>query len=40
LEVEHFVAVAAAAMLICFLGTLYPSWKAARLRPIEGLRYE
>jgi lipoprotein-releasing system permease protein len=27
-------------MAICFVATLYPSLKAAALRPVEGLRYE
>jgi lipoprotein-releasing system permease protein len=29
-----------AAMLISFLATLYPSWQASRLDPVEAIRYE
>jgi ABC-type lipoprotein release transport system permease subunit len=29
-----------AAIVLCFLATLYPSWEAARLDPIEAIRYE
>ena len=32
--------VAVAAVLISFLATLYPSWHASRLNPVEALRYE
>jgi lipoprotein-releasing system permease protein len=34
------VAIVAAAMVISFLATLYPSWQAARLDPVEAIRYE
>ncbi|MFZ0450451.1 MAG: lipoprotein-releasing ABC transporter permease subunit [Desulfatiglandaceae bacterium] len=32
--------VSMAAVAISFLATLYPSWNASRLNPVEGLRYE
>ena len=32
--------VALAAVGICFLATLYPATIAARIRPVDGLRYE
>ncbi|HVC52664.1 MAG TPA: lipoprotein-releasing ABC transporter permease subunit [Stellaceae bacterium] len=39
--VPHQVAtVVIMALALSFLATLYPSWRAARLDPVEGLRYE
>ncbi len=34
------VLIVGAAMLISFLATLYPSWQASRLDPVEAIRYE
>jgi len=39
-ELLDVVLVIAAAVVISFLATLYPSWHASRLNPVESLRYE
>ena len=35
-----FALVVAAAVIVCFLATIYPSRQAARLDPAQALRYE
>jgi lipoprotein-releasing system permease protein len=32
--------VSAASMLICFLATIYPSWEACRMPPLDAIRYD
>lgn len=40
LRAEDILIVGGAAMLLCFIATIYPARQAARLEPAEALRYE
>ncbi len=37
---QDLVAVAGSAIFICFLATVYPSWEASKLLPVEAIRNE
>jgi lipoprotein-releasing system permease protein len=40
MQLSDFLLVAAAAIAISFLASVYPSWQAARLEPVEAIRRE
>jgi lipoprotein-releasing system permease protein len=40
IDCHEVAAVVFMALALSFLATLYPSWRAARLDPVEALRYE
>lgn len=40
IDPRDFLMISGAAIVLCFFATLYPSWEAARLDPIEAIRYE
>lgn len=40
LQAEDVLLVCSAALILSFLATLYPAWRAARTQPAEALRYE
>jgi lipoprotein-releasing system permease protein len=37
---QDVLQVCGAALVLSFLATLYPAWRAARTQPAEALRYE
>jgi lipoprotein-releasing system permease protein len=39
-DVQQVIEIGAMGLALSFLATIYPSWKAARLDPVEALRYE
>lgn len=40
LRLEDIVIICSSAMILSFLATLYPAWRASRTQPAEALRYE
>ena len=40
MQVGDIVVIAAVALTMAFLATLYPAWRASRTAPAEALRYE
>jgi lipoprotein-releasing system permease protein len=39
MELLDIVLIATAAIVICFLATLYPARQASKLNPVEAIRY-
>jgi len=39
-KISDFITVSTSAIIISFLATIYPAWQAAKLDPVEPLRYE
>ena len=37
---KDLLIICGAALILSFLATLYPAWRAARIQPAEALRYE
>ena len=40
IELADVFFVALSALIICFFATLYPSWRASKLNPVDAIRYE
>ena len=39
-DITEVVTVVVISLLLSFVATLYPSWRAAKMDPVEALRYE
>lgn len=39
-NLQDLIWISSCAIIICFLSTIYPAWKASRLKPVDALRYE
>jgi lipoprotein-releasing system permease protein len=40
MQTPYIVIITVIALVMSFLATLYPAWRAARTQPAEALRYE
>jgi lipoprotein-releasing system permease protein len=40
LHASDVIAITSVALVLALVATIYPSWRASRVRPAEALRYE